>query len=140
MVRVVVDTNVLVSALISKKPSYPLQIYNFLKSKDFMLVVSPDILEEYGEVFNRSEIVNLHRRTQRQIQTILDEIAQTSYIVPGLTKIKLIKDDPDDDKFIVAALEGSAEYIVSGDSHLLDVGRFESIEILSPKDFVVKMK
>ena len=74
MIRAVVDTNVLISALISKKPSPPLNIYNLLKSADFLLITSPAILEELEEVINRKTIIKLHKRSQQQIYEILQQI------------------------------------------------------------------
>lgn len=136
MIRAVVDTNVFVSALISKKPSPPLDIYNLLKSEDFLLITSPAILKELEEVINRQTIVKLHKRTQEAIEEILQEIAETSYIVPGLISADVVKDDPDDDKFISAALEGKADYIVSGDKHLLNLKEYKGVKILSPRELV----
>lgn len=136
MIRVVIDTNVLVSALISKKPSPPLDIYNLLKSADFLLITSPAILKELEEVINRQTIIKLHQRTQEQIEEILHKITETSYIVPGLISVDVVKDDPDDNKFIAAALEGKADYIISGDKHLLNMKEYQRIKIFSPAEFI----
>lgn len=136
MVRAVVDTNVLISALISKKPSPPFQVYNFIKSENFLLITSPAILDELEDVISREEIIKLHQRTSKQIQKILTEIVETSYIVPGLVSVEVVKEDPDDDKFIAAALEGKADYIVSGDKPLLNIKEYHGIKIISPTDFV----
>lgn len=140
MIRAVVDTNVLISALISKKPSPPLNIYNLLKSEDFLLITSPAILEELEEVINRKTIIKLHKRSQQQIDEILQEIAETSYIVPGMISVEAVKKDPDDDKFIAAAIEGKADYIVSGDKPLLNIKEYMGIKIISPKDFMRLLK
>ena len=140
MIRAVVDTNVLISALISKKPSPPLNIYNLLKSADFLLITSPAILEELEEVINRKTIIKLHKRSQQQIDEILQEIAETSYIVPGMISVEAVKKDPDDDKFIAAAIEGKADYIVSGDKPLLNIKEYMGIKIISPKDFMRLLK
>jgi len=51
-------------------------------------------------------------------------------------KIKVIDQDPADDKFIIAALEARADYIVSGDQHLLELGAYKNIKIVSPREFV----
>ena len=140
MIRAVVDTNVLISALISKKPSPPLNIYNLLKSADFLLITSPAILEELEEVINRKTIIKLHKRSQQQIDEILQEIAETSYIVPGMISVEAVKKDPDDDKFIAVAIEGKADYIVSGDKPLLNIKEYMGIKIISPKDFMRLLK
>lgn len=140
MIRVVVDTNVLVSALISKRPSPPLDIYNLLKSEDFLLVTSPAILQELEEVINREVIVKLHQKTQKQIDEILYEITETSYIVAGLVSVEVVKKDPNDNMFIAAALEGKADFVVSGDKPLLNIKEYQNIKIISPKDFIRLLK
>ena len=136
MLRVVIDTNVFVSALISKKPSPPFHIYNIIRSDRLILITSNAILKEFDDVFNREEIAKLHKFSHEKIQTILQEVREKSFIVSETMPLHVIKNDPDDDKFLVAAIEGNADYIVSGDHHLLDLKKYEGISILSPKDFV----
>ena len=140
MIRAVVDTNILISALITKKASSPLQVYNLIKSEHFLLITSPAILEELEDVISREEIIKLHQRTAKQIQEILKEIVETSYIVPGLISMEVVKEDPDDDKFIAAALEGQADYIISGDQPLLNIKEYHGIKIISPTDFIRLMQ
>lgn len=139
MIRAVVDTNVLISALISKKPSYPLQVYHLIKSEDFLLITSPTILEELEDVISRKDLIKLHQRTPKQIQEILKEIVETSLIVPGLVSVEVVKEDPDDDKFIAAAIEGQADYIISGDKPLLNIKEYHGVKIISPADFISKL-
>lgn len=136
MIRVVVDTNILISALISKKPSPPFQIYQLIKSGNFLLITSSTILEELEDVITREEIVKLHQRTSGQIKEILEEIIETSYIIPGLVNVEVVKEDPDDDKFIAAAIEGRADYIITGDKPLLNIKEYHGIKIISPREFV----
>ena len=60
-------------------------------------------------------------------------------VVPN-RKVNVIKDDPDDNKFIEAALEGKADYIVTQDKHLLNIQEFEGIKIVSPEEFLRFLK
>jgi len=55
-------------------------------------------------------------------------------------KISLIQEDPADNKFLECALDGRADYIVSGDSHLLGVGQYQAIQILSVRQFFKPME
>lgn len=136
MIKAVVDTNILISALITKRLSSPSQVYNFIKSENFLLVTSSTILEELEDVISREEIVKLHQKTPKQIKEILKEIVETSYIVPGLVSVEVVKEDPDDDKFLAAAIEGRADYVVSGDKPLLNIKEYHGIKIVSPTDFI----
>ena len=61
---------------------------------------------------------------------------QISIFVKPKKRIQIVKDDPDDDKFIEAAVEGRAKYIISQDKHLLRIKEFEGIKIMKPEEFL----
>lgn len=133
--RAVLDTNVLVSALL-KKSSAPHKIYQFFKEQKFTLITSPTILDEIEEVISRDYIVKRTQMTSSEREEFIKEIIELSYVVPGIVLVKVIKDDPDDDKFITCALEGKADYIVSGDKHLLDIKEYQGIKIVATRQFI----
>lgn len=139
MIRAVLDTNILISALITKKSSHPLQLYKAFTEQKFLLITSPDILAEVEEVMNRNKIVQFHKRTPEQRQIIIEQLLILSYVTLGTTRSEkiIIERDSKDDKFFHAAMEGNADYVVSGDDDLLDVKIYEGIRILSPKDFLM---
>ena len=60
---------------------------------------------------------------------------KSELVVPN-KKIEIVKDDPDDNKFIETALEGKAEYIVTQDKHLLKIKEFKGIKIITPEEFI----
>ena len=66
-------------------------------------------------------------------------IIENAIIVYPKIKINLVKDDPDDNKFIEAAITGNAEYIISQDKHLLRIKKYKEIKILSPEQFLIKI-
>lgn len=142
MIRVVLDTNVFISASIAKLPSPPLIIYHAFISQQFLNITSQAILEEIEEVLRREHIVKIHKFTTEQRQAFLEQLTRLSYITTSLVVAEksIIKDDHSDDKFLIAAVEGNADYIVSGDHHLLDLKAFEKIPILTPKEFVIKLE
>lgn len=133
--RIVLDTNVLISASFRKLSPVPNRIYQALKSQQFILVTSPKILEEIEDVISREKIVQRTGMTTKEQKEFIEKLTELGLVIPGETNIQVIKDDPDDDKFLIAALEGSAEYIVSGDKHLLNLKDYQGIKILSPKEF-----
>lgn len=53
--------------------------------------------------------------------------------------MEVVKEDPDDDKFIAAAIEGQADYIISGDKPLLNIKEYHGVKIISPADFISKL-
>ncbi len=138
MIRAVLDTNILISALITKKQSAPLQLYKAFTAQQFLLITSPSILTEVEDVINREKIVKYHKLSPKQREAIIEQLLTLCYVT--LESVKpdkvIIERDPKDDKFLHAALEADADYIVSGDNDLLDLKEYEGIKILSPNDFL----
>ncbi len=138
MTRAVLDTNILISALITKKSSATLQLYKAFTTQQFLLITSPSILAEIEDVINREKIIKYHKRNLKQRKEIMRQLVKLSYITLEslTTKDVIIERDPKDDKFLHAAIEGNADFIVSGDRHLLDLKTYEGIKILTPKEFL----
>ena len=73
-----------------------------------------------------------------QVKVIIETFDDTFESVVPQKKVCVIKKDPTDDRILEAALAGNAQYIVSGDKHLLDLGTWRRIEILRPAEFLEK--
>lgn len=138
MIRVVVDTNILISALITKRSSPPLQLYKAFIAQKFLLVTSPSILAEVEDVISREKIVKYHKLNVKQRDAIIQQLLKLCYVTPeSVTSDQIIiEKDPKDDKFLYAAIEAHADYIVSGDHHLLDLKEYEGIPVISPNEFL----
>jgi putative PIN family toxin of toxin-antitoxin system len=100
------------------------------------MISSVETLEELEEVLNREAIARLHQLTADQVGEIVDGLALSSDLVAGDVSVRAVMDDPKDDKFIAAAIEGNADYIVSGDNHLLNLKQYHAIPIVTPREFV----
>ena len=125
MLKVVSDTNTLISAVISNGNEY--QILRLVKLKKVQLVLSYEILWEFEDVIKRQKF----GFSKEQIEKALEQVKSISKIVEPNIKLEVIKEDPDDNKVIECASEGKADYIVSGDNHLLDLKKYEGIKIVS---------
>lgn len=128
--RVVIDTNVLISAIFFKgKPDIILDAW---RNGKLEITLSAEIFTEYSRV--------LHRLTDKypSIDTsgILYLLAAGSKFIEPRNIDKPVCEDPDDDKFIAAAIAGAVKAIISGDKHLLDVNGYYGIEILRPSVFI----
>ena len=132
MKKVVIDTNVFVSSFFGGNP---LKIINLWKKGEIFLCVSNEILEEYINVLIRMGLKN-----EKELGELLNLFRRNhNLIFAGKTpKLKIVKDDPDDNKFIECAVELGAQCIISGDKHLLRLKKYFEIEILKPKDFLDK--
>jgi len=135
MIRAVLDTNTLISAIINTKGSVAQEIYQKFITQQFLLIISPEILEEVEEVSNRERIIKRHQRSKEELEAIISELASLSYLIPGTTKVEVVR-DTDDNKIISAAVEAKAEYIVSRDKDLLDLRKYQGIKIITPEEFM----
>lgn len=131
--RAVLDTNVFVSGLINPK-GYPGSILKALKAGKFIFVTSPEINEEVIEVIKRPRILRTYGLADHlfDINVILWEMGE---LVTKSPPIKVSK-DPDDDKFLSAAVAGRADYLVTGDiQDLLSLKEYKNVKIVSPAEF-----
>jgi len=128
-VRIVVDTNVLISGIFFTGAPY--KILQAWKENKFQIVFTPDIYSEYVRV--AEHISNKYPGID--ISGILNLITVHAEIIQSTTLPTQVCEDPDDDKFIACALSGKIEFIVSGDKHLLKLSGYEGIKILTPRSF-----
>src|SRR3989338_4772080 len=136
MIRAVLDTNVIISALTHKKFTPPSVILSLIEEKKLLHVTSPEILDEVEEVMNREKVVKMHNLQPREIRNLILNLAEISEIVHAKNETSIVKADPDDDKFIAAAIGGSASFIISGDRHLLEIGGYQGIKIMKVRNFL----
>jgi len=133
--RVVLDTNILVSGLFGIKNSPSSQILKAIRSQKIILVTSPPILKEVGEVINREKIVRLTKMNKNERKDFIDELIKRSDVTKGRQLSQIIGRDARDDKFLACAYEAKADYIITGDDDLLTLKEFGGIKILSPRNF-----
>jgi putative PIN family toxin of toxin-antitoxin system len=136
--RVVLDTNVLMSAVLSPAGKSA-QILRLVKNYQVDLVFSPATAAECLGVLHYPKIRKLLKKRSISIAGIekfLRNLIAGSVVVMGELKVNVVKSDPSDNKFIECALAGQADFIVSGDAHLLKLKKFRKIPILNPKDFL----
>jgi putative PIN family toxin of toxin-antitoxin system len=127
--RVVLDTNVLVSAIFFS--GMPATILAAWGEGRFEVLASVDILTEYRRVIARLE----RRFPSIEAQPVLDLIIRACRLVEPVPIAGSVCDDPDDLKFLGCAVAGGASCIVSGDRALLRASGFEGLEILTPRAF-----
>mgnify|MGYP001583434344 CR=1 FL=1 len=109
------------------------QIINQWKEGKFQLVSSPQIIEELIDVLHNFKIP----MEEDLIEMWKNLIIKNSVIVIPIEHIKLIKEDPDDDKFIEAAVYGKADLIISQNKHLLRIKEYNKIKILKPEEAIL---
>jgi len=124
MTRVVVDTNVLVSALVRGGKPRTL-VLKLLEDHSVLLCV--EMLAELGDVLSRQKFEFVKKS---QIDTFLFVLVRRCEIVAVTSHVEVVKADQDDNTVLATGHDGEAEYIVTGDKHLLALGQFRGIRIV----------
>jgi putative PIN family toxin of toxin-antitoxin system len=131
VIRVVLDTNVPVSALLFKTTLS--KIIDLWQSSAIIPVISKDTFQELRAVLAYPKFA----LTPDEIRAILEqEILPFFEVIEVTEEAQGICADPADDKFLACALAAAADYIVSGDKALADLKQYKSIEIIKPSDFL----
>ena len=129
MHTVVLDSNVLISAIVFG--GIPRVILESIIEGKLKLAFSEALAEEFGAVLQGKKF-RLSPQITDLIITELQSISETFY---PTTTVSVIKKDPADNKVIECAIAANANFIISGDAHLLELGEYRNIKILSPSDF-----
>ena len=133
--RVVMDSNQLVSAYLIPK-GIPARVLAYWQNNKFELVLSRLIRMETEEVLNRPRLHKRHGRSPAQVRLFMDDLEQAAIMVAGNLTLSGIVEDPDDDMVIACAVEGEADYIITGDAKLLAVSEFKGIRIITAREML----
>lgn len=137
-VRVVVDTNLIVSALIVPR-GQPHEIMQALRRGAFQLLLTDSLYAEYDEVLNRPKFALKYSLTPSQIGAFLFLVRTLGLRVEPRESLPVQVRDPKDDMVLAAALGGGADYVVSGDQDLLvldGVPELGALRIITARAFL----
>ena len=134
MIRAVLDTNVLVSYLLTYRPPIATLIDHHLTSDAFVLVTAPELLSELDRVLTYPKLQRYYTGEERTrfvaLVMALGEVVDLPETIPRICR------DPDDDRLIACAVVGEADVIVSVDNDLLALERVGDIPILTAAQFL----
>jgi uncharacterized protein len=128
-VKVVIDTNVLISAVLG---GHAQRILDLLRHERFQLLISSDILTEYLDVLHRPKF----KLSPQVVNDIAIYLFRNALMVTPPQILEEGSIDPKDNRFLEAALAGNADMIVSGDHHLLDLSPFQGISVITVRAFL----
>jgi len=128
--KVVIDTNVFISSFFGGNPR---KIIDLWKKEKMTLCLSKVVFDEYIDVLQRVGL-----KDEYEIEELLSLFAKGFNILftTKTPKIRAVKDDPDDDKFVECAVALKAEVIITGDKALKRMGEYMGIRILTPQQFL----
>lgn len=132
--RVVLDTNVVISATLIRGGNED-RILRACRRGAFELVLSPPILEEMARALSYDRLRRARWMTDEEALELLQALAEESILLPGGPAAKISR-DPEDDKLVAAAVEAGAEYAVTGDRGLLDIGTYRGVRLIPPATFL----
>jgi putative PIN family toxin of toxin-antitoxin system len=130
--RVVFDTNIYLSALIFG--GKPLLVFEMVRAGKVQLIASPAILAELAFILSSKFAWD-----DEDIREAIRVFGRQAELVKPSQRLSVLEDDADN-RVLECALEGKADYIISGDHHLLKLGEFQGIPILRASDFLNRKK
>jgi putative PIN family toxin of toxin-antitoxin system len=140
MLRVVLDTNVFVSSLLSTQ-GLPARVLNAWREGKYLLVTSPPIIAEIVAVLESPRISKKYFIRPEDIEQLVELLKTDAVVVPGRAAVTgAVPRDPQDEIFLACALDADADCIVSGDRHLLDLRTYKKIPILTVKQFAERLE
>jgi putative PIN family toxin of toxin-antitoxin system len=128
--RIVLDTNVLVSAILFGGP--PRDVLELAISGTIHCSLSVSILDELRDVLCRPKFGFSLEQSLR----VIEELHAVSDVVDPGDRVLVLASDPDDNMILECAISAKAAFIVSGDRHLLDLGQYEGIVIVRPAEYL----
>ena len=132
--RVVLDSNVIISGFLFGGP--PARLLEHALHDSVQACTSLPILDEVRDVLQRPKF----GLTSDQALTLIEELHDLCEIVTPRRRVKVVTADPDDNAILECADAAGAKLVVSGDSHLLDLGQWNGIDILSPADAIQRVE
>ena len=135
MLRVLLNTNQLVSSLLTKV-GLQRQLVDLWRERAFLLLLGPEQAEEVGEVLGRRKIARKYRIPAADRAAFVDLLRTEAVILPSASPAGVCRDDADDDRLLGCAAAAGVEYLVTGDADLLTVGRFKQTVIVDARAFL----
>jgi len=139
MFKIVLDTNVLVSALINPHGK-PAQIINYVFENKIRLFTSPSIMEELERVLSYPKLMKRHGLNSEELKEFISDLLSIMSLIEEEKIIEVIMEDPSDNKYLSCAIDAKVDFIISGDIHLLNLGEYEGNRIVTPAQFLEIME
>ncbi len=132
--RVVVDTSTLISAVLWT--GLPHRLIELAEAERLTLCMTEDTLAEFREVLQRPKFARQLRNRFTTVEEIMRRVLPLIELYPVIPAPTIVEADPDDDRFVICALSTAARYLISSDWHLLDMGGYSGVSILTVREFL----
>ncbi len=132
---IVLDTNVIISALLSPQGP-PAEIVRRWEAEEIEVVTSPPLIGELERVLTYPRVRGHLRFSDEDIDALLERLMAITPIVDPQSTLEMVTTDPTDKRVLECAIAGGASYIVTGDTHLLELKEYRQIMIVAPAAFL----
>lgn len=136
--RVVLDTNVIISGLLWKGP--PKTLFDLVQTGKLTPCLTPGILQEVRRVLQYPKILKPLNAAGMSPDDVIGHLVKEALIFPDESLVRIVKEDPSDDMFLNCAIVSAARWLVSGDQHLLRIGHFGNIAVVTPGRFLKQLE
>jgi putative PIN family toxin of toxin-antitoxin system len=126
--KVVLDTNIFISSIFWRGDSY--NIVKKAHYNEILVFITKDIINEMGRVLSRDFYLG-----EQEINDVINAVVLFSHLIETRERIKVVEEDPEDNKILECAVSSGARFIVTQDKHLLGLREFRGIRIITPSDF-----
>ena len=126
--QAVLDTNVVVSGLIWK--TSPRQVLDAARDRRLTLYTSSVLLDELAEVLSRAHLAPIIAANRSSAELLMRQYAMLARVVTPAQINRVVAKDIDDDAVLACALAAQADWIVSGDAHLLNLKHYQGMRII----------
>ena len=133
MLKIVIDTNVLVSGLIKPDSTSELVILMVLNNQ-VMMFITDDIFKEYEQVLSRGKFGKY--LNAKNINSFLSQVKRCAKVVSPKVQVDLVKDDPADNKFLECTLAAEADFFITGNIKHFPFKKFHKTRIVTPSEFL----
>jgi putative PIN family toxin of toxin-antitoxin system len=134
MLKIVYDTNVIVSAALKEK-SLPALVLSLALEGSVRMVISPALMKEYEEVLNRPRL----KLGQEEVKELVAKMKDKALMVKPRKELKIFKQDMPDNRILECALKGKADFIITGNKKHFTFGEFRGTKIVTPREFINEM-
>lgn len=137
--RVVLDANIYISALISSQGN-PASIVNRWLAGEFDVLLSQPIVDEILRVTGYRRLQSKYKEIRENRLEFVDLISEQGIWTKPTKLLNVVVADESDNRYLECAIAGGATYVVTGDEHLLDIGNYQGISIITPAAFATLLE
>ena len=135
MIRAALDLIVLVSSFLSPRGA-PARLLELWRDEAFVLITGEPLLAALEQVLSRRAFADKYGLTRKRVSALIQGLRRFALVTPGMYQVVGVAPDAEDDAVLACAVEGNADYLVTGDKGFIALDEYEGVRIITPTSFV----